>query len=247
MTEQDSLKQRILDEIRRTAKANGNKPLGEKRFCAEAGISPYHRRLYFETYGEACRQAGFEANLRYIRYPDGFLEEKIIVLMRNLGKYPTLNQMQVENTKNPDFPFHAIAKRQRSFVREVVRYCEKNPGHNDILEYCRPKLEELVMKECDDPATDSNSKIGDVYLLKQQHRKFYKVGRSKDIERRAKQIGRHLPEPLIEIHSFKTDDPSGLEAYWKNRFKPKLVKGTDEWFRLDSQDIKAFKRWTKLY
>ncbi len=86
-----------------------------------------------------------------------------------------------------------------------------------------------------------------MYLFKQQNRKLYKIGRSWDVERRAKQLGRHLPEPLEEIHHFRTDDPSGLEKYWKDRFNKKLVEGTEEWFRLGSQDVKAFKRWTKLY
>ena len=46
------------------------------------------------------------------------------------------------------------------------------------------------------------------------------------------------------IHSIKTNDPSGIEAYWHKRFEAKRMQG--EWFNLSSADIKAFKRWRRI-
>jgi len=47
------------------------------------------------------------------------------------------------------------------------------------------------------------------------------------------------------IHSIKTDDPSGVETYWHKRFDTKRLNG--EWFDLNSADIKAFKRWQRIF
>lgn len=61
--------------------------------------------------------------------------------------------------------------------------------------------------------------------------------------RRGNELKIQLPENLDLIHEIKTDDPSGIEAYWHRRFESKRMNG--EWFDLNSGDIKAFKRWRK--
>jgi hypothetical protein len=49
-----------------------------------------------------------------------------------------------------------------------------------------------------------------------------------------------IPDPPKMIHKIKTDDPSGIEAYWHKRFQEGRKGG--EWFDLTADDIKAFKR-----
>lgn len=53
-------KQHILNEIRRTAKANGGDPLGRERFLTDTGIkqSDWYGK-YWIRWGDAVREAGF--------------------------------------------------------------------------------------------------------------------------------------------------------------------------------------------
>ena len=79
---------------------------------------------------------------------------------------------------------------------------------------------------------------GYVYLMKSG--KFYKIGHTNSIDRRQYEIGMQMPEGIEPIHSIRTDDPSGIEAYWHNRFKSKRMNG--EWFDLDANDVRIFKK-----
>lgn len=58
--------------------------------------------------------------------------------------------------------------------------------------------------------------------------KHFKIGRSNCAERREFELRILLPDKLELIHKIKTDDPSGIEKYWHDRFKAKR-KG-EEWF-----------------
>jgi hypothetical protein len=48
---------------------------------------------------------------------------------------------------------------------------------------------------------------------------------------------------MVQVHAIETDDPNGIEKYWHERFKAKRVRKT-EWFLLDADDVRAFKRQT---
>jgi hypothetical protein len=77
-------------------------------------------------------------------------------------------------------------------------------------------------------------------LLKVGREKRYKIGKTNLVERRRDQISIQLPEDLELLHAIKTDDATGIEAYWHERFEAKRTKG--EWFTLSREDVQAFKR-----
>jgi len=91
----------------------------------------------------------------------------------------------------------------------------------------------------------TEDKSGYVYLLKHGSRREYKIGMTLNPIRREGEMKLQLPEKLEPVHYIKTDDPSGVEAYWHMRFREKRREG--EWFVLSPVDVKAFKRWRSIY
>lgn len=236
-------KKEILNEIKRTTEENNGIPLGEKRFRNETEIGPFEWGRYWPRWGDATQEAGFARNKPCTRYSDEFLIKKMIVKIREFEKYPTISELCIERYKDPNFPYHAIKKRGQEFiVRKIVDYCNKKTGHDDIIKYCKPILRRLDRQEKIDD-TKTNKRIGEAYLFKSGF--HYKIGHTYDSMRRVGEIGTQLAERPEQIHSIKTDDPSGVESYWHKRFEAKRIRG--EWFKLNAQDVRAFKRWKKIY
>lgn len=238
----DLTKQDMLDAMRRTAKENGGNPLGRARFEKETGIKIYEWGKHWARFGDFQKEAGFSPNVFQGAYNDEFIFEKVIGVIRKLNKFPTYMELRIERTHDSKFPNKQVFGKfgsKQELARKVFQYAKDKSGYEDIITLCEPILEKSASKESD---SDSNISIGEVYLFKSG--RYYKIGKTNDTVRRGNEIRIQLPEKIDLIHSIKTDDPSGVEAYWHRRFEAKRMQG--EWFDLNSADIKAFKRWRRI-
>lgn len=120
---------------------------------------------------------------------------------------------------------------KENMLRRLAEFANANSEYSNIA----------AMLADVEPITESDERIaknGFVYLI--HSGAHYKIGRSDEIERRVKEIRTTLPEAATLVHPIRTDDPSGIEAYWHRRFADRRANG--EWFKLTNADVTAFKR-----
>jgi hypothetical protein len=233
-------KQHILNEIKRTAAANGGNPLGTARFLHETGIreSDWFGR-YWSRWGDALQEAELSPNKLREAYGEEYLLDKYIELVRELGRVPVKGELRMKRRSDPSFPNDKTFERyggKAQLLAKIVEYCRTCPGHDDVLAICAQPVPDH------EPAAEEDGAdigiMGFVYLLKAG--RYYKIGMTNDVGRRAYEMAIQLPAKARTVHVLQTDDPSGIEAYWHKRFANKRANG--EWFELDAADVKAFRR-----
>ncbi|HUB67266.1 MAG TPA: GIY-YIG nuclease family protein [Candidatus Methylacidiphilales bacterium] len=235
-------KQDVLDAIRRTAKANGGKPLGMLTFLKETGIRRDDwRGKFWVRWSDAVQEAGFAANTLQIAYGVDQLTLKLVEFARELGHIPLRDEINMKAHSTGTFPrastFDNNLGKKNERVAKMLAFCQDNPGYDDVLLLCEAYGETAIDNEHENQ-DGTNTGEGWVYLLKSG--RFYKIGRTQDLVRRRGQIAIQMPEALDIVHQIRTDDTAGIEAYWHKRFEAKRKEG--EWFDLTSEDVRAFKR-----
>lgn len=145
----------------------------------------------------------------------------------------------MKKCSDPEFPNEKVFDRigaKPDFIKELADYCRGQSEYKNVVNFC----EEYLAHNCDAPEKPGalEEQIGYVYLIKSG--RFYKIGKANSVGRREYEIALQLPEKASTVHVIRTDDPSGIEAYWHNRFALKRKNG--EWFELSAADIAIFKR-----
>lgn len=121
-----------------------------------------------------------------------------------------------------------------NMVSALSEWTSSNEEYADVAAIVAPKIQSSSDAQSPNRALTE----GLVYLIKSGA--HYKIGRSDELERRVKEIRIALPEAASLVHSIRTDDPAGIEAYWHRRFADRRANG--EWFKLSNADVAAFKR-----
>ena len=235
------LKQHILSEIQRTATANGGAPLGKRRFFAETGIRETDwSGKHWARWGDALREAGYSPNELQVSYSDDHLLEQYATLVLKLGHIPTVPEVKLHARRASGFPSHNTFARfggRNSLLASVHKFAAARdkfaPVAAMLAEFASSRA-----SEAEDPPPPADETFGFVYLIKSGG--HFKLGRTNALGRRERELAIQLPVKAVTVHSIRTDDPPGIEAYWHRRFEAKRKNG--EWFELSAQDVAAFRR-----
>jgi hypothetical protein len=233
-------KQRILDEIRRTAAANGGVPLGKRRFSAETGIgeSEWIGKVW-ARWGDAVKEAGFKPNQMVKGHGEKNLLIALAGYVRELGSFPSANDLRLRSRRGDGFPtantFQRIGVKQE-LLSKMLALLKNDAEWADVVAICKPLIEAPAASLS--AGTEISVADGFVYLIQSARR--YKIGATNNLASRGKAIAVQMPDPTTTVHVIRTDDPFGIEAYWHKRFADKRTNG--EWFDLDRAEVAAFKR-----
>jgi hypothetical protein len=234
----DADRDHILTEIRRLAVGNGGTPPGQMLFARETGIAEHQwcGKLW-PRWADALIDAGFEPNKWTERLDSAVVLESVAHACRHYGRMPTRYEFQLFRRAHPEMPSEkAIVRhfgRRADLITALALFASENPGYSDVA-----ALLPSVAKIPASPQHSGVSKLGWVYLMRMGD--YHKVGATGDLEERMRRLSSATPENLEYVHFMKTDDPFGIEAYWKKRFSAKQTK--NEWFRLTVSDVAAFKK-----
>ncbi|HTK03220.1 MAG TPA: GIY-YIG nuclease family protein [Alphaproteobacteria bacterium] len=247
-------KEDILKEIQKWAKENGGNSPSEKTLREKVGIPKWDWIAYWPKITDMQREAELIPNdFDNTKYSNQDLCKKFIKLMREKGKWPSRDEMDFERRHNPKFPasatFYDKFGKVRGLALTILGYVKDKKGYDDVVEICNPILEKFEQNELSEKYSPEGGR-GYVYLLKTtlKNATAYKIGKTKDLARRIKQLRQPSNREEL-IHSIETDDIDGVEKYWHDRFEIKRLYSSepqDEWFDLNTSDVKAFKRWKRI-
>ena len=134
-------KQHILDEIKRTAEANGGVALGSARFFQETGIKKYDWfGIYWSRWSDALAEAGFAPNKFGGAFPEQVLIDKYVGLVRELGHIPIEAELRLKHRGDLSFPSSKVFERfgsKHRLLSKVHEYCRNHTGFDDVERLCQ--------------------------------------------------------------------------------------------------------------
>ena len=236
-------KEEILNEIRRVAELNGGKMVGKRKFQTLTGIKESAwKGKFWINWSDVVEEAGFKTKIFIQAWDEDKMLEKLADLVLELDHFPQDAELKMKRYEDKTFPNEKSYRRLGNKLlkaKTLYEWCRNNPKYARVIGICKPLYLEAIQEDFNNnDESDSTIRTGFVYLMKSG--KYYKIGKTNSIDRRQYEIGLQLPEGIEPVHSIETDDPSGIEAYWHNRFKEKRLNG--EWFDLSKTDITIFKK-----
>lgn len=127
--------------------------------------------------------------------------------------------------------------RERVLLEMYPSWYEQVTGKPAPLEYVIAKRQR---SERERAAQRHKSQLGYVYVLRSEY--GYKIGRTKDVDKRKQSLGLKVPFTTEMIIVIQTDRMLDLEKDLHARFADKRING--EWFRLGEADLDVIRSIT---
>ena len=163
--------------------------------------------------GRCSYRSWSDPNSKNEKLDEKFVLSKIAAACRHYGKVPAFMEFRLYKKIDKDFPNEKTLLNyfggKENLVQRVGAWARTREEYKDIAAMI-PDAPAVS-----DPQT--KAKEGLVYLIKSGA--HYKIGRSDELERRVKEICIALPEAATLVHSIRTDDPAGIEAYWHRQLR----------------------------
>jgi hypothetical protein len=232
-------KSQLIRRILQLANESGGH-VSFRAFIEATGLSERSLRdqPWFQGWNALLEEAGLETRrFKVDRTPPSRIAEAVAELIARSGKWPTEDELRRERTQNTAFPSAGVTSPMRKsgeLARLIVELGAIQPAFS-LAAAVAAKHQVQVP----DAATLDEKIKGYVYMLRSE--RSYKIGKSNDPSRRFREVRLELPDETIQVHAIPTDDPSGIETYWHQRFAAKRVRST-EFFLLSADDVRAFKR-----
>jgi len=214
-----------------------------RTFISEAGIPEQRlrRESWFPGWNALLVEFGLSTGtFLKPRASDESVADAVAPVICRLGRWPTEDEFVRQKRADGTFPDVTVIRRLKKSGKlwSLLKDYRLNDASYEIVRSV------AASKATDDrdPIDDSGASprvTGFVYMMRSGRR--YKIGFTNSPVRRFREVRIELADETIQVHSIETDDPRGIEEYWHKRFAAKRIR-TSEWFELDADDVRAFKR-----
>ena len=234
-------KDAIMQRIRELAAERGGH-VSFNAFVSETGIKDkwLRRQEWWTGWNNLLSEIGLETRKFSVpRTPESRIAEAVAVVIEREGRWPTEDDLVRERNKDRSFPSLGVIRplRKSGALASLIVALGETPRQFSKASMIAKKHQPTEMDAVD---AGPNERVkGYVYMLRSG--RSYKIGKSTDPSRRYREVRLELPDETHQVHTIPTDDPTGIEAYWQQRFAAKRIRST-EFFTLDANDVQAFKR-----
>ncbi len=191
---------------------------------------------YWKSWSEFQAECGFIPTPPNKRITEGYILQRYAELVMELKKLPSQADFIVRRKSDSSFPerqnFRRLGLRDEKLVR-LAAHCEGKPEFAFVLELIRRHYEKKAIAHPYRPGNDK----GFVYLDRQGE--CYRLGRVEPAGGRLMATGLLLAQRPETVHAIRTDDPEGIERYWRYRFR--LRRHGRNCFQLSDGDVADFK------